>query len=41
MEDLFHDLTSFAADETSMEGMNIVDTIKAVKPNILIGKEID
>lgn len=37
MEDLFHDLTSFAADETHMEGMNITQTIKEVKPNILIG----
>jgi malate dehydrogenase (decarboxylating) len=37
MEDLFHDLSSFAVDDGSMEGMSLVDTIKAVKPNILIG----
>jgi len=37
MEDLFYDLTSFAVDEAEMEGMSLVDTIKNVKPNILIG----
>jgi len=37
MEDLFYDLSSFAEDDVSMEGMNLIDTIKHVKPNILIG----
>jgi len=37
MEDLFHDLPSFAVDDSSMEGLSLVDTIKKVKPNILIG----
>ena len=38
MEEFFHDLSSFAVDDGNMEGMSLVDTIKAVKPNILIGK---
>ena len=38
MEDLFYDLGSFAVDDASMEGMSLQETIKAVKPNILIGK---
>ena len=38
MEDLFYDLTSFAVDDPTMEGMSLVDTINHVKPNILIGK---
>lgn len=37
MEDQFHDLSSFAVDDSDMEGMTLLDTIKAVKPNILIG----
>jgi len=37
MEDLFYDLTSFAVDDPTMEGMSLVDTINHVKPNILIG----
>jgi len=37
MEDLFHDLSSFADDDTSLEGMSLLDTINMVKPNILIG----
>jgi len=36
-EDLFYDLSSFAVDDPAMEGMSLVDTIKHVKPNILIG----
>ncbi len=38
MEEFFHDLGSFAVDDSNMEGMSLVDTIKTVKPNILIGK---
>ena len=38
MEDEFYDLSSFAVDDTSMEGMSLLDTVKKVKPNILIGK---
>ena len=38
MKEFFHDLSSFAVDDGNMEGMSLVDTIKAVKPNILIGK---
>ncbi len=38
MEEFFHDLGSFAVDDINMDGMSLVDTIKTVKPNILIGK---
>lgn len=37
MEDLFYDLSSFAVNDTSKEGLSLLDTIKMVKPNILIG----
>jgi len=37
MEDLFYDLSSFAVDDASSEGLSLVETIKKVKPNILIG----
>jgi len=37
MEDLFHDLSTFAVDDPQMEGMSLVDTIKKVQPNVLIG----
>lgn len=37
MEELFYDLHSFAVNDPRMEGMSLVDTIKTVKPNILIG----
>merc|ERR1719293_101176 len=37
MEDLFYDLSSFAVDDTSLEGLSLIDTIKMVKPNVLIG----
>ena len=38
MEEQFFDLSSFAVDDPAMEGMSLIDTIKKVKPNILIGK---
>jgi len=37
MEEQFYDLSSFAVDDPAMEGMSIIDTIKKVKPNIIIG----
>jgi len=37
MEDQFYDLSSFAVDDEKMEGMSLLKTIDAVKPNILIG----
>ena len=37
MEELFMDLSNFAASDTSMEGMNLLDTVRKVKPSILIG----
>merc|ERR1712079_367403 len=37
MEDLFYDLSSFAVDDTSLEGLSLIDTINMVKPNVLIG----
>merc|ERR550519_1128787 len=37
MEDLFYDLSSFAVDDTSLEGLSLIDTINRVKPNVLIG----
>lgn len=37
MEEQFYDLSSFAVDDPDMEGMSLIDTIKKVKPNILIG----
>ena len=37
MEDEFYDLSSFAVDDASMEGMSLLETVKTVKPNILIG----
>ena len=39
MEEFFYDLTSFAEDDVTMEGMNLVETIKRVKPTILIGRK--
>jgi hypothetical protein len=41
MEEFFYDLSSFAEDDVTMEGMSLVETIKRVKPTILIGKMID
>ena len=37
MEENFYDLSSFAARDNTMEGLSLLDTIKQVKPNILIG----
>merc|ERR1719209_489907 len=37
MEDLFYDLSSFAVDDASLEGLSLIDTINRVKPNVLIG----
>ena len=37
MEDEFYDLSSFAVEDISMEGMSLLDTVNKVKPNILIG----
>jgi len=37
MEELFYDLSSFAAEETEMEGMGLLDVVRTIKPNILIG----
>ena len=36
-EDLFYDLSSFAVDDHSLEGLSLLDTINMVKPNVLIG----
>ena len=38
MEDEFYDLSSVAVEDSSMEGMSLLDTVNSVKPNILIGK---
>ena len=38
MEEQFYDLSSFAVDDPGMEGMSLIDTIRKVKPNILIGE---
>jgi len=37
LEENFYDLTAFAEDDTSMEGMNLLEVIKKVQPNVLIG----
>ncbi len=37
MEETFYDLSSFAAEETEMEGMQLLDVVKTVKPTVLIG----
>ena len=38
MEDEFYDLSSFAVEDSSMEGMSLLDNVNTVKPNILIGR---
>ena len=37
MEDLFYDLSNFAAEENEWEGMGLRDVVEKVKPDILIG----
>jgi len=37
MEEEFYDLSSFAVDDADMEGLSLLDTVRKVKPNILIG----
>lgn len=37
MEEQFYDLTSFAASDPKLEGLSLLDTVRTVKPNILIG----
>ena len=37
MEDLFYDLSNFAAEENDWEGMGLKDVVEKVKPDILIG----
>jgi hypothetical protein len=41
MEELFEDLSSFAESDTAMEGLSLLDTVKKVKPSILIGQLLD
>ncbi len=37
MEELFYDLSTFAAEENDWEGMALKDVVENVKPDILIG----
>ena len=37
MEETFHKLSTFAAREESMEGLSLLETIKKVRPSILLG----
>ena len=37
MEDLFYDLSNFAAEENEWEGMGLKEVVEKVKPDILIG----
>ena len=37
MEEEFYDLSSFAVSEAEMEGMSLLETVKRVRPTILIG----
>jgi len=37
MEDQFYDLSSFASPDPGLEGMSLLETVRAVKPNILVG----
>ena len=38
MEEEFYDLSSFAVNDADMEGLSLLDTVRKVKPNILIGE---
>ena len=38
MEEEFFDLSSFAVNDADMEGLSLLETVKKVKPNILIGE---
>ena len=40
MEEEFYDLSSFAVSEAEMEGKSLLETVKMVKPNIIIGAEL-
>ena len=37
MEENFFDLSSFAARDEGMEGMSLLETIRQVRPSILVG----
>ena len=37
MEEEFYDLSSFAVADPDMEGLSLLETVRRVKPNILIG----
>ena len=37
MKETFHKLDKFASRDESMEGLSLLDTIKKVRPSILIG----
>ena len=39
MEEEFYDLSSFAVADAAMEGKSLLETVKMVKPNIIIGKD--
>ena len=41
MEEEFFDLSSFAVQDAEMEGKSLLETVKAVKPNIIIGKNFN
>ena len=38
MEEEFFDLSSFAVEDASLEGKSLLETVKLVKPNIIIGE---
>ena len=37
MEEEFYDLSSFAVPDAELEGKSLLETVKLVKPNIIIG----
>ena len=37
MEETFYDLSCFAAGDSSLEGLSLFDSVKKIKPTILIG----